>query len=239
MRISFYALVSAALAGIVSAWTTPTFADTGNSFYTPGLNQIVPAGAPFNVTWNPTTNGTVDLVLCHGPASNCVDLFAVATNIPNTGSYLWSPSLSIQPDTSHYGIQLIVDATGAYQYTDQFGISNAGNLHVTQSSDGQPEAPATTTSLSVTVSSTTSMSVTAITASTTTSGSAAPIPSANSSTIYTVPSMGMSTTVVIPTGSSSTHAAASPTVSTAGASRILEGYGAVILGFGGILFVVL
>ena len=52
MRISFCILTSAALAGIASAWTTPTSADTGNSFYTPGLNQIVPVGAPFNVTWN-------------------------------------------------------------------------------------------------------------------------------------------------------------------------------------------
>ncbi|MCJ1436843.1 hypothetical protein MMC27_006225 [Xylographa pallens] len=239
MRTSSCALVSAALAGIASAWTTPTFADTGNSFYTPGLNQIVPAGAPFNVTWNPTTNSTVDLVLCHGPSSNCVDMLAIATNVPNTGSYLWSPPLSIQPDTSHYGIQLIVDATGAYQYTDQFGISNAGNPYVTQSSDGQPEAPATTTSFPVTRSSTTSISVTATAISTMASGSSIPIPSANSSTVYTVPSMGMSTTVLVPTGSSSTQAAASATVSTAGASRMVEGYGPVILGFAGILFAVL
>ncbi|MCJ1320957.1 hypothetical protein MMC15_006298 [Xylographa vitiligo] len=227
MRNSFCALVSATLTGIASAWTTPSFADTGNSFYTPGLDQIVPAGAPFNVTWNPTTNGTVDLVLCHGPSSNCTDLVAISTNIPNTGSYLWYPSLSIQPDTSNYGIQLIVDATGAYQYTDQFGISNAGNPNVT------------TTSFLFSGTSTTSISVTATVASTIPSGSAIPIASANSSSIYTVPTMGMSNTVVIPTGSSSTQAAASPTASTAGVGRMVEGYGAVILGFGGILFVAL
>ncbi|MCJ1388712.1 hypothetical protein MMC18_001561 [Xylographa bjoerkii] len=231
--------MSTTLAGIVSAWTTPTVADTGNSFYTPGLNQIVPAGAPFNVTWNPTTNGTVDLVLCHGPSDNCVNLFAIATNIPNTGSYLWAPSLSIQPDTTHYGIQLIVDATGAYQYTAQFGISSAGNPYATQSSAGQPEAPSTTTSSSVTGSSTIIMSVTTNGASTTTSGSAMPVMSANSSTTYIVPQMGTSTTVIIPTGGSSTQAAASPSVSTAGASRMVDGYGAVILGVGGILFAVL
>ncbi|MCJ1401898.1 hypothetical protein MMC11_005115 [Xylographa trunciseda] len=238
MRTSFCAFVSAAFAGIASAWTTPTSADTGNSFYTPGLNQIVPAGTPFNVTWNPTTNGTVDLVLCHGPSSNCVNLFAIAMNIPNTGSYLWTPSLSIQPDTTHYGIQLIVEATGTYQYTDQFGISSAGNPYVTQSSGGQPETSLTTTSFLVTGSSTIIISITATSTPTMTSGPALPVSSANSSTMYIVPSMGTSTTVVIPTGSSSTHAAASPSVSTAGASRMVKGYGAAIVGFGGLIVAV-
>ncbi|MCJ1291705.1 hypothetical protein MMC34_003250 [Xylographa carneopallida] len=239
MRISFCILTSAALAGIASAWTTPTSADTGNSFYTPGLNQIVPVGAPFNVTWNPTTNGTVDLVLCHGPSSACIDMFAIATNIPNTGSYLWIPSLSIQPDTSNYGIQLIVDATGAYQYTDQFGISNAGNPYTTQSTNGQQEATTTTTEFSVTGSSTTAMSLIATAASTMASSSAIAMPSANSSTTYTVPSMVTSTTLVIPNGSSSTQTVASPTGSSAGARRMVEMHPAAILGFGGFLFVIL
>lgn len=46
--------------------------------------------------------------------------------IPNTGSYTWYPASDLENDTTHYGIQLIADDTGFYQYTTQFGIYNPG-----------------------------------------------------------------------------------------------------------------
>ena len=37
---------------------------------------------------------------------------------------MWTPSTSLEPDVTHYGLQIIVDGTGQYQYSTQFGISN-------------------------------------------------------------------------------------------------------------------
>ncbi|KAI9821068.1 MAG: hypothetical protein M1827_003801 [Pycnora praestabilis] len=125
MQLSILALFTAGLATLTSAYTTPV-GDTpsGNPISAPGLNEIVPVGTPYSITWNPTTAGTVTLVLLRGPSTNILPLYPIVEQIPNTGVYVWTPDTSLQPDTTHYGIQLIVDATGQYQYTSQFGISN-------------------------------------------------------------------------------------------------------------------
>ncbi len=125
MRFSITALVSAAVLGLASA-STQAVGDTpsGNPISQPGLGAIVPVGTPYTITWNPTTAGTVTLVLLRGPSTNVVPLYPIAEKIANTGVYVWTPSAALQPDTTHYGIQLIVDATGQFQYTTQFGISN-------------------------------------------------------------------------------------------------------------------
>jgi len=78
------------------------------------------------VTWDPTTDGTITLVLLKGPETNAIAQYAIIENYPNTGSFIWSPKDDLEPSSGDtgYGIQLIVDATGQYQYTTQFGISN-------------------------------------------------------------------------------------------------------------------
>ena len=117
--------VLAAAITAVSAYTTPVGSPSGNAIYTPGLNQVVPAGKPFEITWNPTTAGTITLVLLRGPSTNAVPQYAIVEKIANSGKYSWTPSTALVPDVSNYGIQLIDDATGQYQYSTQFGISNA------------------------------------------------------------------------------------------------------------------
>ncbi|KAI4163072.1 MAG: hypothetical protein LQ342_003390 [Letrouitia transgressa] len=70
------------------------------------------------------------------------------------GKYVWTPPVSLEPDVTHYGIQIIVSGTGQYQYSTQFGISNPGYSSskpttdypsatnpVSQASDGQVEGP--------------------------------------------------------------------------------------------------
>ncbi|KAI9825322.1 MAG: hypothetical protein M1819_000568 [Sarea resinae] len=125
MRTSLVALFGAALASLTNAYTTPVGASPeGNAITKPGLAEIVPVGAPYKITWDPSTQGTVTLVLLRGPSNNVLPLYPIAQEIPNSGSYEWTPSSDLQPDTTHYGIQLIVDSNGQYQYTSQFGISN-------------------------------------------------------------------------------------------------------------------
>lgn len=127
MRFSLLTAVVAAFAGLTSAYTTPVGAvPSGNPTKTPALNQILPVGRPFSITWTPTTTGTITINLLRGPSDNVVYLATIVDKIPNTGSYLWTPSTALTGDVTHYGIELIDDATGAYQYTPQFGISNTG-----------------------------------------------------------------------------------------------------------------
>ncbi|MCJ1358741.1 MAG: hypothetical protein MMC33_008741 [Icmadophila ericetorum] len=165
MRCSIVALVFAAFAGLTAAYTQPVGATpSGNPISKPGLNEIVPAGKPYTITWDPTTQGTVTIVLLRGPSTNIKPLYPIVEKIPNTGTYVWTPSTSLQADTTHYGIQLIDDATGAYQYSTQFGISNTAVTTttgvVTQKSDGQPQKPTTLVSRTTIITSTLTNSVT-------------------------------------------------------------------------------
>lgn len=117
----------AAFAPLAAAYTTPTgTGPKGNPISQPGLNTIVPVDESFTITWDPTTDGTVSLVLLKGPAENLIPVYAIAEKIENSGSYTWEPKSTLEPSegAKGYGIQLIDDKTGQYQYTTQFGISN-------------------------------------------------------------------------------------------------------------------
>jgi hypothetical protein len=125
MQFTFAVFVASAFAGFANAYTTPVGNPTGNPIATPGLNQVVPEGQPFNITWQPTTPGTVTLVLLQGPSTNIKPLYPIAQSIPNNGYFEWTPKTDLTPDVTHYGLQLIVDASGQYQYSTQFGLSAA------------------------------------------------------------------------------------------------------------------
>ena len=78
----------------------------------------------------------MSLLLLRGPSNNVVPLGApIVVGIPNSGSFVWTPASSLEADTTHYGIQLIDDITGQYQYSTQFGISKGPecNSYVTPS----------------------------------------------------------------------------------------------------------
>src|SRR4051812_8305098 len=97
----------AGLAAIASAYTTPvsplsispasmahahvfpkqTTGPSGNPIYKPGLLELVPAGQPYTITWDPTTAGTVTLVLLRGPSENILPLYPIAEGIANTGTF--------------------------------------------------------------------------------------------------------------------------------------------------------
>jgi len=152
MKAAFFAGVSAVLASLASAYTTPVGANpSGNPILTPGLQQQVPIGKPFEITWNPTSSGTVTLVLLRGPSNNVQPLFPIVEKIPNTGSYSWTPPTSLTPDTTHYGIQLIQDSNGVYQYSTQFGLSGDGA--VSSSAVSSPVSSAVSSAVSSVVSS--------------------------------------------------------------------------------------
>ncbi|KAK4504275.1 hypothetical protein PRZ48_005191 [Zasmidium cellare] len=138
----------ACLAPLAAAYTQPKGdAPEGNPISQPGLNSVVPVGEGFTITWEPTTKGTVTLVLLKGPSSNAVPQYPIVEKTDNDGTYVWTPSKDLAPSdgAQGYGIQLIDDATGQYQYTTQFGISNpdykAGSSSSSESSKPTESAP--------------------------------------------------------------------------------------------------
>lgn len=120
--------VLSTLAGIASAWTQPVGDPIGNPISRPSLHEKVPVGKPYTITWEPTLHpeGTVTLLLVKGPSNNVVPQYAIVEKTPNNGKYVWTPDTSLPDSTEGYGIQLIVDSTGQYQWSVQFGFSNSG-----------------------------------------------------------------------------------------------------------------
>jgi hypothetical protein len=61
-----------------------------------------------------------------GPSTNAVFNQVIVESIDNSGSYTWTPPTTLEgtDGPGGYGIQLIDDMDGHYQYSTQFGISN-------------------------------------------------------------------------------------------------------------------
>ncbi|KAJ5746465.1 Ser-Thr-rich glycosyl-phosphatidyl-inositol-anchored membrane family-domain-containing protein [Penicillium odoratum] len=144
MRFST-ATVLSTFAAVAAAYTQPDYSKdpSGNPIYTPSLNEQVPEGKPFEITWDPTLGDVVSLVLLQGPSTNTHVLETIVENIENTGSYTWTPSTSLTPQTTHYGLLLVVEGTGAYQWSTQFGISAADSSSSSSSSSSSASTSAT------------------------------------------------------------------------------------------------
>jgi Ser-Thr-rich glycosyl-phosphatidyl-inositol-anchored membrane family len=136
-------------AAIAYAYTQPASGDpSGNPIIHPGLGELIPAGTTYDITWTPTTQGTfqqfpiririgppfsltiippgnISLLLLRGPSTNVVPIDTIVDSVANTGSYSWNVPSTLVPDTTHYGIELIVEGTGQYQYSPQCGVSNS------------------------------------------------------------------------------------------------------------------
>lgn len=64
-------------------------------------------------------------MLLQGPSTNVVPIGCIVDNTPNNGKFVWTPSTALVPDGDHnYGLKIIADPTGEFQYSTQFGISN-------------------------------------------------------------------------------------------------------------------
>ncbi|KAH7347098.1 Ser-Thr-rich glycosyl-phosphatidyl-inositol-anchored membrane family-domain-containing protein [Pyrenochaeta sp. MPI-SDFR-AT-0127] len=114
----------------------PVGQPNGNPITRP-LNEVVPACKAFTITWQPTTPNTVSVLLLKGPSTNVVKFGpSLAEGIANSGSLAWTPASDLEATSgpTGYGIQIIDDVTGQYQYSTQFGISKEGCSVVVSSS---------------------------------------------------------------------------------------------------------
>ncbi|KAL5339306.1 Ser-Thr-rich glycosyl-phosphatidyl-inositol-anchored membrane family-domain-containing protein [Aspergillus crustosus] len=151
MRFFTTGLLSA-LVAVATAYTTPDYSvpPSGNALLKPGLNEAVPVGAPYTITWDPTTEGLISLVLLRGPSTNILPLYAIAENIPNSGEFVWTPSTDLENDVTHYGLLLVVETgpnAGAYQWSTQFGIDNPNYGEGDDSTSTSTSTTSTTTSV--------------------------------------------------------------------------------------------
>ncbi|KAH6882580.1 GPI anchored serine-threonine rich protein [Alternaria rosae] len=113
-------------AGLAAAQIhAPVGEPSGNPITRP-LNEVVPTCEQFTITWQPTTPNTVSVLLLKGPSTNVVKFGpSIAEGISNSGSLSWTPASTLEATNgpNGYGIQIIDDVTGQYQYSTQFGIS--------------------------------------------------------------------------------------------------------------------
>ncbi|KAJ9191472.1 hypothetical protein DTO166G4_2009 [Paecilomyces variotii] len=220
----FFAIsILSALAATVSAATTPDYSQgpSGNPIALPGLNDQVPVGQPYQIKWQPTTPGDVSIWLLRGPSSNVQPIATLASNIPNSGEFTWTPSTSLQDDVTHYGLIIIVEGTGQYQYSTQFGIKNDAVAAGTTSAAVAPTSAAAvkTTAAPVTSSSSSvAVAVESTTASSTETTEATVKTAIKSITTSSAPAETTQTTAATPAIPPSNSAAASPSTVTQAAS---------------------
>jgi hypothetical protein len=146
MRFTFATVIST-LAALAAAHTQPDYSKQpgGNAITSPGLHEQVPEGAAYHIKWEPTEGKTVSLVLLRGPSTNVKPIATIAEQIPNSGDFTWTPSSSLEIDDTHYGLLLVVEGTGQYQYSTQFGIAKGSGSGSSDSGATTIEVDQTTT----------------------------------------------------------------------------------------------
>ncbi|WEW58887.1 hypothetical protein PRK78_004355 [Emydomyces testavorans] len=124
--MKFAAIVLSALVAAASALRQPDYNQPpkGNPIAHPGLNEQVPAGQAYTISWQPTSPGPVSIRLLRGPSENVKEIGVITASTSNSGSFQWTPSTSLENDVTHYGLLIVDETTGDYQWSTQFGIKN-------------------------------------------------------------------------------------------------------------------
>ncbi|KAH6639245.1 Ser-Thr-rich glycosyl-phosphatidyl-inositol-anchored membrane family-domain-containing protein [Boeremia exigua] len=206
-KASIIAVLSSMAAAQLHA---PVGEPAGNPITRP-LIEVVPACKAFTITWQPTTTNTISLLLLRGPSTNVVPIQTLAEGINNSGSFLWTPASTLEADSSRYGLQLIDDVTGQYQYSTQFGISKDDCAVVVSSSSAAPVVPSSSAAPVVP------------------SSSAAPVAPSSTPAGYPVASSSAAGYPVAPTTVKTSVAPYPTTVKTVAPSASAPGYNGTIV----------
>ncbi|KAF4553525.1 putative Ser-Thr-rich glycosyl-phosphatidyl-inositol-anchored membrane protein [Elsinoe fawcettii] len=144
-------------------------AQNPNPFNIPTTGLTASAGQSVTLTWNPTTQGTVSLILRSGASNALAPGEPIAQSIPNSGSYTWSVPSSIVRG-SDYAIEIVSDSNrDQVNYTPPFVIESTNTVRTSSAvSSGSASASGTTRTGSTSGTATTGS--TTGTASTTASG---------------------------------------------------------------------
>ncbi|CAI7652485.1 unnamed protein product [Penicillium glandicola] len=183
--------------------------NTANPFSIPTDGYTFTVGEATTLKWEPTTDGTISLILQWGAVLTGDSGTVIASDIDNDGSYTWDvPStLAAEPD---YTIKIVSDEdSDDYNYLGRFTVEGA-TVSVT-----------TTTATSTTASSTSTKSSTSTTATSTesTSSSSATTASATTATTLTTASSTAASTSATETSESSSTASSTSTSASSSASQ--------------------
>ena len=148
MRLSLaIILLTTFIPALTTAYTKPDYnkEPKGNAISKPGLDDPVEAGKPYTIEWKADTPGPISIVLLRGPSKNVEPIDTLADKVDNDGKFEWTPSKNLEPDTTHYGIMIVVEKTGQYQYSTQFGVKNPGYKKEDHTTATITSAPTTST----------------------------------------------------------------------------------------------
>ncbi|EME49786.1 hypothetical protein DOTSEDRAFT_40928 [Dothistroma septosporum NZE10] len=92
------------------------------------------AGKSLQLQWNPTTQGSVSLILRSGSSNNLAEGTTIAANIANSGSYTWNVPDSIARGSS-YTVEIVSDSDPSEtNYTPAFVVDSSNTAPVSMSS---------------------------------------------------------------------------------------------------------
>ncbi|KAI7189217.1 hypothetical protein D0869_06831 [Hortaea werneckii] len=92
----------------ITLLSAPLLALAQNKFKIPEAGLSATGGQPVDLQWDPTTDGTVTLVLRSGSSNNLNEGTVIARSIDNDGSYTWTPDNSITRG-SDYTVEIVSD----------------------------------------------------------------------------------------------------------------------------------
>ncbi|KAH8602821.1 hypothetical protein B0O99DRAFT_679807 [Bisporella sp. PMI_857] len=217
-----YSFISAAFLALAS--TVVVAQDLFDAIQTPARDEVLTAGVPFDLVWNPlAVTGPATIQLLQGDSNVTLSTGAVIAKVENSaGKYTWTP---VDLGFKTYGWTITLDSTKQIQYSNPFSIKGSGTTTKTtiQISEG-PSYSATSTSTSVTsVPSSTVTVVTTSTSSNVTSTYSAPTqtPHSNSTTSTLLTTATRPSNTV--TGPSSTQSPPSQSSSAAMANIVSGG----------------
>lgn len=124
---------------------------SGLAVHAPDTTTSPTMGQSFEIKWDPTSGySTVSILLLKGPSTNVLPFNCIANSVPNSGSYTWSvPSSGLDAQSTGYGIQIIADGSGDFQYSTQFGIKGGDSSSSSSSSDSSSDTASAVTSTTV------------------------------------------------------------------------------------------
>ena len=79
----------ASAAAIAAFLITVVSAEGPNPIRAPAGGDVLTAGTDYTIKWDPTTAGTVTLILRKGVSTNLDVLDHIATGVANTGTFVW------------------------------------------------------------------------------------------------------------------------------------------------------
>ncbi|KAF2459709.1 Ser-Thr-rich glycosyl-phosphatidyl-inositol-anchored membrane family-domain-containing protein [Lineolata rhizophorae] len=136
MRFTYF--IASGFAALVAAQNDEmpdiNFLEYQNPFHIPANGLSFRAGESSEITWSPTTEGTVTIVLRSGTSDDLAQGLPVAEHTENDGSFIWDVPANITRGDD-YALQIIADSHPDWvNYTPLFVIES-NNTVATPTSD--------------------------------------------------------------------------------------------------------